>query len=88
MFDCIVMGEWFAVGIATDRLENHVEIALDAKPGAQGRDVDVMWPQVMEHGCAGIEERLDINQRPRPIALAENSFTLGKATRPDIIGIA
>ena len=71
-----------AVQVVPDRLEHHVDIALDAKPRPQRRDVKLMWTEVVEDRGAAIEERLNIDELPRPVPLAEDSLTEGEATRP------
>ena len=71
-----------AVQVAADRLEHHVEIALDAKPRPQGRDVDLMGTEVVEDRGAAIEQRLDVDELPRPVPLPEDLLTEGETTRP------
>ena len=74
-----------ALQVAANRLEHHVEIALDAKARAQRRDVELMWAEVVEDRGAAIEERLNIDELPRPVPLAEDLLTEAEATRPQFL---
>jgi hypothetical protein len=73
VFVSIVIGE-LAAGVTADRLENHVEIALDTKPRTQGSNVKLMRTEIMKDRRAAIEHRLDIDQIPGPVSLAEDSL--------------
>jgi predicted GIY-YIG superfamily endonuclease len=74
-----------ALQVVPDRLEHHVEIALDAKLRAQSRDVKLMWTEVVEDRGAAIEERLNIDELPRPVPLAEDLLTESEATRSQFL---
>ena len=69
----IIIGD-LAAEVAADRLENHVEIALDTKSGTQRCDVQLMRTEVMKYGRPAIQQRLDIDQIPRPVPVAENAL--------------
>jgi hypothetical protein len=74
-----------ALQVVPNRFENHVQIALDAKPRAQRRDVKLMWSEVVEDRGAAIEERLNIDELPRPVSRAEDLLTESKATRSQFL---
>ena len=74
-----------AAGVVADRLENHVEIALNTKPRTQGCDVKPMRTEVMKYRRAAIEQRLDVNQVPRPVSLAEDLLAECEATRAQLL---
>ncbi len=74
-----------ALQVVPNRLEHHVEITLDAKPRAQRRDVKLVWTEVVEDRGAAIEERLNIDELPRPVPFAEDLLTEAEATRPQFL---
>jgi predicted GIY-YIG superfamily endonuclease len=74
-----------ALQVVPNRFENHIQIALDAKSRAQRRDVELMWTEVVEDRGAAIEERLNIDELPRPVPLAEDLLTESEATRPQFL---
>jgi hypothetical protein len=73
--------EWLAFQVVPDRLEHHVDITFNTKPCAHRRDVKLVWPEVVQDGGAAIQERLDVDELPRPVSLAEDSLTEGEAIR-------
>ncbi len=60
----------FAFHIIPDWLENHVEIALHAKSRSQRCEIELMRTEVVDNGRPAIEERLNVDQLPRPVPLA------------------
>ncbi len=76
-----VAGRGLAVQIVPDRLEHHVDITLDTKPRSQRRNVKLVWAEVVEDRGAAIKERLDVDELPRPVSVAEYSLTEGEASR-------
>jgi hypothetical protein len=78
---CIVVVDLTAE-VGPDRLQHHIDVALDPKTGTQSRDVKLARTEVVEHRGAAIEQRLDVDEVPRPIPLLEDLLTKGKATRP------
>ena len=80
-----VAGRQLALEVVPNRFENHVQIALDAKSRAQRRDVKLMWTEVVENRGTAIEERLNIDELPRPVPFAEDLLTESEATRPQFL---
>jgi hypothetical protein len=69
----IIIGN-LGAGVTANRLENYVEIALDTKPGTQRCGVKHLRAEVMKYRRATVEQRLDIDQVPGPVPLAEDSL--------------
>jgi hypothetical protein len=78
----------FVPRVASHGLKNHIEIAFHAKPSPQRSHVDLMGTEVMKHRRAAIEQRLDVDERPRPVSLAEDALTEGKTTGSRFRGVA
>jgi predicted GIY-YIG superfamily endonuclease len=80
-----IAGRMLALQVVPNRLENHIQIALDAKSRAQRRDVKLVWTEVVEDRGAAIEERLNVDELPRPVPLAEDLLTEHEATRSQFL---
>jgi hypothetical protein len=74
-------GIW-VINVRSYRLEHYVEVALDAETRSPRRRIETMRTQVMDHSRPAIQERLDIDQLPRPISQVEHSPAFGEAARP------
>jgi hypothetical protein len=74
-------GIW-VINVRSYRLEHYVEVALDAETRSPRRRIETMRTQVMDHSRPAIQERLDIDQLPRPISQVEHSPALEEAARP------
>jgi len=62
-------------------LEHHVEVAGDAEPRAQRSGVQLVGTKVMEDRGAAVEQRLDVDELPRPIPLLEHTLAESEAIR-------
>jgi len=62
-------------------LEHHVEVARDTEPRAQRGNLQMRGTKVMEDRGAAIEQRLDVDELPRPIPLLEHVLAEREATR-------
>jgi len=67
--------------VGPDGLKHHVEVARDAEPRAERGNVHRLGTKVMEHRGAVIEQRLDVDELPRPIPVLEHTLAESEATR-------
>jgi hypothetical protein len=69
-----------AIRLAADGFEHDVDFTIDAKSGSQRCMFNLARAQVVEHRRQSVEERLDIEEVPRPVLFLENALTPGKAS--------
>jgi len=77
----IMFRRFLALHVGPGRLEHHVEVARDAELCAQRGDVKIPGTQVMEDCGAAVEQRLDVDELPRPVPLLEQTLAECEATR-------
>jgi hypothetical protein len=73
----VIFGE-FRANVGPYRLQHHVDAGLHAKSRPQRGCVDLMRAEVIDDCRLPIEQRLDIDEFPRPVAAFENALTSRK----------
>jgi hypothetical protein len=69
--------------VGADRFEHDVEVAGHAEPRAQERNVKLMRTEIMEDRDTAVEQRLDVDELPRPVLFLEDTLANGESIRQD-----
>jgi hypothetical protein len=71
--------------VGPDRFQHDIEVASHSESSAQRGDVKPARSQIMEDCCVFIQQRLDVDELPRPVILLEDALAEREAIGTQIL---